>query len=237
MADEKHVQIFNAAREAGLGKDQIIMKLAMEGGVSVTMAVRAYQELAKNAGVTMSAQDRNAEITAMLDATDPESLKEVDVRRGLIIEIADKFDVSEATAAASIRKYCEDTGIELPTVQRTSLEDMVKFVNELHEAGNDSKAIKARLEEEMGYTANTAASAYSRAMRELGLSTGRTGASVPLHETVAFMRARSGLGRKEMVKEMGDHLGYAPTTAAAFYTYVNFAKEWAKQELEAKTKA
>jgi transposase len=232
MTNDANLAIFNAAREEGLGKDDTIMKLVTEGGLSVTQAVRDYQSMAKAAGLILGAAERNKEVNEYLADYTAEDFIEVETRRDIVTAIADRFDVSEATAAAHVRKYCEDNDIELPQIKRTSLEDMVKFVKEMLDSGKTSKEVKTALEEEMGYTANTAASAYSRATRELGLSTGRAAATVPLSETVSFIRTNQGLGRKALARKMADELGYAESTAGAFLTYVNFAKEWAKQEIE-----
>ena len=106
---------------------------------------------------------------------------------------------------------------------------MVQFVKELLESGKDRKEVVQELQNEMGYTANSAASAYSRATRELGLSQGRVSNTVPLSELVTFIRTNKALPRKKLAKLMSQELGYAESTANSFLTYVNFAEEWAKQ--------
>jgi transposase len=221
--------IFNEARDEHNGdKDQIILALVQKGGITVTQAVREYQKLAKDAGIILGAKERTEKVNEMLA---DEDLADAEVRKELIQKIQEDFDVSAATAGAHIRKYAEDTGIELPSQQRHSLEDMVKFVEELHSAGKSRSDIVDALQEEMGYTANSAASAYSRATRELGISTGRVGATVPLEETVAFLRANQSMSRKALAEKMSEELGYAESTAGSFITYINMAKQWAAQEL------
>lgn len=225
MAEIK--EIFDNKVEAGADKDTIIMALVTEGSLTVTQAVREYQSLAKEAGIILGAKERTSQVNDMLTGAD---LSDAEVRKEMIQQIQDEFDVSAATAGAHIRKYAEETGIELPSQQRHSLEDMVKFVEELHSADKNRSEIVEALQDEMGYTSNSAASAYSRATRELGISTGRVGSTVPLSETVALMRANRSLPRKALTKMMVDELGYAESTAGAFCTYMNMAMEWSKQD-------
>jgi len=220
-------ELFQAALEADLDKNATIMKLATEGGVDITQAVREYQKLARGAGITLGAKERTKKVDEMLEDAD---LTDSDVRKEMLTLIADTFDVSEATAGAHIRKYAEEAGVELPSQNRNSLVDMVKFVSELIGADKSRTEVVEALQNEMGYTANSAAAAYSRATRELGISTGRVGNSVPLSELVSYIRENITMQRKDLVQAMHNDLGYAESTANAFLTYVNFAKEWAQQE-------
>jgi hypothetical protein len=222
--------LFDDGIKSGLDKNAIIMSLVTQGGLDVTQAVREYGVLAKKAGITLTAGQRAekvAEILADVDLTDS------NVRGELVVRLADQFDVSEATAAADIRKYAEEHDIELPTQHRNSLEDMVAFVKDQLDAGKERSEVVDALQNEMGYSANSAASAFSRASKELGLSSGRSkGTTVPLSDLVAFIREHDGtIGRKALSEKIADELGYSQVTAYAFLTYVNMAKEWAKQEL------
>ena len=228
--DNKLQALFNDCVERKLDKNATIMELATRGGLDVTQAVREYQRMAKGAGIVLGTKERTEKVNEMLADAD---LADPDVRREMLTHIADTFDVSEATAGAHIRKYAEESGIVLPSQNRNSLEDMVKFVEELIGADKKRPEIVEALQNEMGYTANSAASAYSRATRELGISTGRVGTSVPLSELVEYVRANQGMPRKDLVQAMHNDLGYAESTANSFLTYVNFAKEWAKQEIAA----
>jgi transposase len=230
MSNEKVTAIFTEAREAGLDKNKTIMKMVMEGDIDVTSAVREYQRLARETGLILGAKERTIQVDTMLDECD---LTDANVRREMIIRIADKFDVSEATAAAHIRTYAEKKDIELPQAQRTSLEDMVQFVKEKLDEGMERSKVVEELQNEMGYTANSAASAYSRATRELGISTGRAGATVPIDVLVNVVRANKNAGRKQLTKVIHEQCGYAEATSGAFVTYLNFAQEYARQEVEA----
>lgn len=219
------------AANVPVDKNKIIIALSVEGGIDVPSAVREYTKLARTSGISAGTKERTERVNEMLSEVD---ITQPEVRREMIQQIADTFDVSEATAASHIRNYAEDNNIDLPVPQRTSLEDMVAFVKERLEVYKDDEGARAKvvtdLQNEMGYTANSAASAYSRATRELGLATGRTTTQVPLSELVSFMRERKLLSRKQMVEAMVQELGYAESTAGSFYTYINFAREWSKQD-------
>lgn len=225
---EQVQELFNTCIAGKLDKNATIMKLVTNGGLDVTTAVRTYQQLAKTAGIVLNTADRTEKVEEMLADAD---LLDTEQRREMITQIADTFDVSEATAGAHIRKYAEANGIELPTQNRNSLEDMIHFVEELIKADKTRAEVVEALQNEMGYTANSASSAYSRATRELGISTGRVSNTVPLAELVTFVRANDGMSRKLLAKKMAEELGYAESTANSFLTYVNFAKQWAVQEL------
>ena len=230
MSDIK--TIFDNCVEQGMDKNATIMALAQEGGLDITKAVREYNSLARDAGLIMSTKERNEKINEFLSEVDPEDIQEAESRKELVNQIADDYDLSTASAAQHIKKFAEANEIELPTVQRTSLEDMVQFVKEQLDAGLERADVVAALQEEMGYTANSAASAYSRATRELGLSSGGSGAKAPIDEVVKFIRDNLELPRKQAVIKMCEEFGYAESTANSFYIYLNFAQEYSRQEME-----
>lgn len=232
MTDENTEQnvldYFNEQVAAGKSKDDIIMGLVAKHGLDIVSAVRKYQTLARNTGLVLGAVERTKQVNEYLEGYD---LSDAAVRRECLQDIADKFEVSTATAGAHIRSFAEANGIELPSQNRNTLEDMVKFVQEQLDADKSRAEVVESLQDEMGYTANSAASAYSRATRELGINSGRVGNTVPLTELVAFVRANQRLSRKALVTAMHEELGYAESTANSFLTYVNFAKEWTAQEI------
>ena len=228
-------EVFNTALSNGADKNGLIMALVNEGGLDVTVAVREYTKLAREAGIVLSPADRTSKINADLD-THLENGGDIvasGARKELAENLADTYEVSTATAVAHIKKYAEDKGIELPSVQRTSAEDMVAFVNECIESEDDRATVVEKLQDEFGYTPNSAASAYSRATRELGISTGGSGPKANISEVVSFIRNNEGMAKKDAVVKMHEELGYAESTAGTFYTYLNFAKEYSRQELEA----
>jgi len=228
-------EVFNTALSNGADKNGLIMALVNEGGLDVTVAVREYTKLAREAGIVLSPADRTSKINADLDThlENDGDIVASGARKELAENLADTYEVSTATAVAHIKKYAEDKGIELPSVQRTSAEDMVAFVNECIESEDDRATVVEKLQDEFGYTSNSAASAYSRATRELGISTGGSGPKANISEVVAFIRNNEGMAKKDAVVKMHEELGYAESTAGTFYTYLNFAKEYSRQELEA----
>ena len=232
MTDAHLKEIFTTASDEGKDKNGIIMALVTEGGLDVTVAVREYTKLAREAGLVLSPKERTDKINAQLDDWDGEWTDST-ARKDLAESLADEYEISPATAMAHIKKYAEEHDIELPTVQRTSAEDMVAFVSECHEDGDDRATIVEKLQDEFGYTANSAASAYSRATRELGIATGRSGPKADISAVVTFIRENANLPKKDAVAKMVEELGYAESTAATFFTYLNFAKEYARQEMEA----
>lgn len=232
-ADVNLKELFDASIEEGKDKNATIMTLATDGGIDITKAVREYNRLAREAGLILSVKERNEKITEMLNEVDTDDLADSTKRREIIEQIAEDYDLSTASATAHVKKFCETADIELPSINRNTLEDLLSFVKEGLDAGKERAEIIEGLQVEMGYTANSANSAWSRATRELGISTGNSGARVALEDTVAFIRKNEDLPRSEAVELMVEELGYAKSTANSFYTYLNFAKEYAKQEAEA----
>lgn len=225
--------IFEQCREQGLDKNATIMALANEGGLDITKAVREYNKFARDAGLMLSVKDRQAKIEELISEYSAEDLLDSETRKQLVEQITDEFDLSTASATAHVKKYCVEHNIDLPTVQRTTSEEMVQFVKEAFEAGKDRTAIIEGLQTDLGYTLNSANSAYSKATRELGIATGGSTVKVSLAEVVAFIRSNLELPKKEAVKRMCEKFGYAESTAASFYTYLNFAREYSRQEVEA----
>jgi len=230
MSDLK--EIFDACIEAGDDKNVTIMKLSTEGNIDITAAVREYTKLARESGLMLSVSERTDKINEYLASQDDSAIAEAESRRDIVDQIALDYDVSNATATAHVRKYAEEAGIDLPQANRNTFEDLVAYVQNGLDNGTERADILQGLQDEMGYTKNSAASAWSRVARHLGLSTGG-GTRVELSDTVAAIREVEDLPRKEAVAAICDRLGYAESTANSFFTYLNFAKEYARQEAEA----
>ena len=228
-------EIFETALSSGADKNGLIMALVTEGNLDVTVAVREYNKLARETGLVLAPAERTAKINDELAdwLANGGDLVDSTTRKELAENLADKYEVSQATSVAHIKKYAEDNGIELPSVQRTSAEDMIAFVGTCVEEGDDRATVVEKLQDEFGYTVNSSASAYSRAARELGISTGGSGPKANISEVDSFIRGNEGMAKKDAVKKMHEELGYAESTAGTFYTYLNFAKEYSRQELEA----
>lgn len=234
MSDESAVDtqaIFDQYIENG--KDAVILALVQSGGLTVTNAVREYQKLAKDKGIILGAKDREKKIYGQLEELDAEVIKDDDKRRELIQELADQYDVSPATITVHVKDFCKENDIDLPIQERTSLDTVVDFAKELLDQEISRKEVIEAMQDKFNYTANTAASTFTRVAKALGISEGRTGPKVELSEVVKFMRENESLPRKVAIEKMHEELGYSESTAGSFYTYLNMAKEYSRQEMEA----
>jgi hypothetical protein len=221
-------EVFDRLVAENQDKNAIIMTLANECGIDVTSAVREYQRMAKAGGLILNNKDRTLQIDLMLadvDITDP------NVRRSMVETISDKFDIGEATAMQHIRTYAEANSVELPSSTRTPFVDLVAFVKERIDQEKPRAEIVTDMIAEFGYSENSAASAYSRVLKELGLSTGRAGNTFPLADLVTLIRANEHLPKKTLITKICEEAGYAESTANSFLIYLNFAKEYARQVL------
>lgn len=150
----EHKEIFDRAVEEGLDKNGILMILITEGGLDVQAAVREYAALAREAGMTMSKEQRTVKIVEVLEESDLSTKGGVDDARD---QLMDSLDVAPSTASGYIRDFAEANDIELPTAARRSFaskEDVVGFLI----ANNEKKRVElsAGLMEEFGYAKGSA---------------------------------------------------------------------------------
>lgn len=228
MSEDTNVveTIFQELVAEGKDKNAIIMELAVRCGIDVTTSVREYQRLAKTHGLILSSKDRALQIDLLLADVD---VTDAAIRRQMVETISDKFDVSEATAMQHVRSYAEANAIELPSSARTPLADLIAFVKARLDEGKTRADTTTDLVTEFGYSENSANSAYSRVLKELGLTTGRSGVTYPLDQLVALIRANETLPKKALLAKICEEAGYAESTANSFLIYLNFAREYAKQ--------
>lgn len=226
MSEVNLQEIFDAT--ISQGKNATIMALA-NAGLDVTVAVREYNKLAREAGLILSAKERAEKVIERLD-TDKPDLTHTDTRGEYAELFADEFDISQATAMQHIRDYCELRGIELPTLQRTPFKEVIAFIQSARDNGEERAETVKRIAETFGMAENSAASAYSNAMRELGLSTGRAGPKVDIATLVAAIREVKGLPKVEGIKTVCEQTGYSEATMKQTFSFIPFAEEWARQE-------
>lgn len=222
--------LFVSALDENLNKNDTILLLVNKGNLDVTSAVRMYTKLAREHGVLLSAKDRTIKINEFLSETD-EDLADADVRSALAEQLADEYEISSATAHQHIRDFCENNGVELPTIQRTPFTDIVAFVQDDREAGVERAETIKKLSEQFNLGINSAASAYSRVMKELGLSSARGGAKCEVAVLVAAIRANRSKPKAEAVKAVIAATGYSEATTKAFFNQIPFAEEWSRQDL------
>ncbi len=143
-------------------------------------------------------------------------------------------ELSYPQAVNRLRKLKSAAGLTRPKGHKS--EEVQAFITECNDAGDDRATIIGKLVEKFGYTKNSAASTFSVQGGKLGLAGGGSfgaGAKRPLSEVVEFARRNADAKRADFVKAMVEELEYTESTSGAFYTYMGFAKEYAKQEIEA----
>ena len=152
----------------------------------------------------------------------------------IIVKLHEEHDLSYPAAVNRLRALKKGAGLTRPAGHKS--EEGRSFIQECHDSGDDRSVIIEKLQAAFGYTKNSAASTFSVQGGKLGIAGGGSfggGAKKPLNEVVAFARLNADKTRKDFVVAMSEELGYTESTAGAFYTYMGFAKEYARQEVEA----
>lgn len=152
----------------------------------------------------------------------------------IIEELHSEHELSYPAAVNKLRALKKAAGLTKP--RGYSSDEVREFINECHEAGDDRATIISKLVEKFDYTKNSAASTFSVQGGKLGITGGGGfggGQKKPLDEVVAFARTNADLKRADFCAKMAEELGYTESTAGAFYTYLGFAQEYAKQEVAA----
>lgn len=227
--------VFQDSVSGGDDKDTTILALVTRAGLSVTQALKEYQRMAREAGIVLGARERTEKIYEYLDTVDAADVIDKEKRTKIVNSLSEQYDVSNATIMQTIRNFCEENDIELPVVKRVDFDDVVKFAKDMLDDGKEKSDVIEAMQDEFGYTANTAASTFSRVAKELGIASERT--IVDISKVVAFVRNNENTPRKVAVDKMVEELGYSESTANSYFTYLNFAKEYARQELAAQTEA
>lgn len=141
--------------------------------------------------------------------------------------------LSYPAAVNKLRVLKKAAGLTKPRGAKS--EDVRVFIQECHDAGDERAVIITKLVAKYNYTKKSAASTFSVQGGKLGLTGGEFGARAkrPLTEVVAWVRDHSDLKRSDFVVAMQADLEYTESTAGAFFTYLGFAKEYARQEVAA----
>ncbi len=109
-------QIITAEYDNGLTRDQIIVMLVTEKGMTLNAATKAYAAVAKDAGwsttIVSHKDDALDFITLKLDGA---PMTGIDTRT-LAVELQDQFDVAESTARDYLKAWCEEAGQEFPVI-------------------------------------------------------------------------------------------------------------------------
>ena len=154
MSEDNYKDIFDQAVSEGLDKNGVLMKLITDGGLDVTAAVREYNRLARESGLTMSKEQKEAKIQEILSEQSLETKEGVDEAKDALVEA---LDVAPTTAMGYIKAFAEENDIELPVGQRKTMASKPEVVAYLVAHKGEKKADMSKgLCEEFGYAKGTA---------------------------------------------------------------------------------
>ena len=120
----------------GLSRDQIIILLVSEHGLTLNAATKAYAKVAKEYGWTATLVSHKADAIEYIDDELDAGAPTVAEVQGLIPAIVSRFEVAESTARDYIRAYCDERGFDYPVLNpREAIFEWFK-----HEAPNHDPA-------------------------------------------------------------------------------------------------
>jgi len=218
-------ETFNDLRSKDASKDDILRHF-IAGGATVIEAVSEYKKLAREAGLIKSVDERMEWLDEHLNE---EVFSDTSTRKSFAKGYAKQMDISVHTANADMKKWADENDIIIPGTSRHRLENLVNFVKGLLGQDMGRQEILEALQDEMNYTESSAVGAYSRALKELGITPAGAGPQVPMEQLVYLIRSHEHLSQKELVAKIQETYGYKQSTARTFLTYVKFAKEWMRQ--------
>ena len=191
--------------------------------------VNETEEMAEATEVAEAPVVRDA-LQDQFDEWHNEDLSEDDIIELLHTE----HELSYPAAVNKLRILKKAAGLTRPRGNKAT--DVQAFIQACHDNGDERGVIIEKMVEKYGYTKKSAASTFSVQGGKLGLAGGGSfggGAKKPLSEVVAFAREHASEKRADFATAMVEELGYTESTAGAFFTYLGFAKEYARQELDA----
>jgi len=104
------------------GRDQIIINLVADHGLSLNAATKAYATIAKEEGWNSAPTSRKGEALAILQDRYPADSWDAAAVRDSVIELASELAVQESTARDYCRAYSDQLGIPHPVVDpRTAM--------------------------------------------------------------------------------------------------------------------
>jgi len=117
-----------AMYDKGMGEDQIIEALAKHEGLSIMRAVTTYKKFLKDAGLTMSKEERVQLISDTIAKFVDEKAKTVELDKA-VAAVAVELGISDQAAKGHVARYCKGKGIALPVRQTMSEEDLKPYVD------------------------------------------------------------------------------------------------------------
>lgn len=147
-------ELFDASVEAGLDKNGILMALITDGGLDVAAAVREYNQLARDAGMVMTTEQKKAKIAEVLSEVSLDTKDDVEQAKA---DLMDALDVAPTTAMSYIKDFAKENDIALPIAQRVikaTKEQVVAFL--LENEGETKAKLSKGLQDEFDYSKGTA---------------------------------------------------------------------------------
>ena len=102
--------------EAGNGRDQVIITLVSEHGLSLNTAQDRWTTYARENGLTKAIVSRKAEALAWLSEQWDGYTVEPAAVQDAVVDLSEKFGVAESTARDYIKAYFKDLGQPVPAV-------------------------------------------------------------------------------------------------------------------------
>lgn len=120
--------LFKEGVANGLDKNAIVKSFILDADLEVDEALREYNKLAREAGMTLSNEEKKEKQKEVLEAADLTTEEGVE---DAILELGKAIDIAPSTAMGRIREYAKENGIELPGGERgqiASRKDVVAFL-------------------------------------------------------------------------------------------------------------
>lgn len=148
-------ELFDQGIEAGLNAAGVQRSFILELELSPVQAISEYNKLAREAGLTMSNEERKAKLAEILNGADFDSEESIlDVQQQLV----DTFDIAPSTAMNHIRSYAKEkqivlAGVGAPRAPIATREAVVSFL--IDNQGAERKVLTEGLVG-LGYKKSTA---------------------------------------------------------------------------------
>lgn len=106
--------IIIAAQEASMTRDQIIIQLVTEQGLSISKASNEYARVAKAEGWVTGQVSHKDEALAQLHTDYDADSWDAKAVKAAVVDLVDQFDIAESTARDYCKAFSEELGVEYP---------------------------------------------------------------------------------------------------------------------------
>lgn len=220
-----------AMYDKGMGEDQIIEALAKHEGLSIMRAVTTYKKFLKDAGLTMSKEERVQLISDTIAKFVDEKAKTVELDKA-VAAVAVELGISDQAAKGHVARYCKGKGIALPVRQTMSEEDLKPYVDTVvkgREAGDTRAKTVAGMVKQFKLDEKLANRIYYRVCKLKGLTESRE--TVPQAELIAFLKQNGAtlVDKQKFVAALCKKFpALSNGTAGHYWRTYNFALEFSK---------